>query len=98
VSPEVVTLLLVCCAASIAHWIIARFTDFGPRSMRGAIIHVVAAIVLIVVLLSPVMDALGASGIPGALYVQLFGVALPLLVYAFLGGGWVTKVALGLLR
>jgi hypothetical protein len=28
----------------------------------------------------------------------VFGVALPLLVYAFLSGGWATRVALGLLR
>ena len=35
------------------------------------------------------MDAIGASGIPAAAYVELFGVALPLFVYAFLSGGWV---------
>ena len=39
-----------------------------------------------------------ALAIPGATYLQVFGVALPLLVYAFLSGGWVTRVALGMLR
>jgi VIT1/CCC1 family predicted Fe2+/Mn2+ transporter len=27
-----------------------------------------------------------------------FGVALPLFVYAFLSGGWVTRLSMGLLR
>ena len=97
-SPEAFTLVLVCCAASVALWIIARFTDFGPRSIKGAIVHVVAAMVLLTVLLPPVIHAVGESGIPGAMYVQMFGVALPLFVYTFLSGGWVTRVALGLLR
>ncbi len=97
-SPEAFTVVLVCCAASLALWTIARFTDFGPRSMTGAIIHTVAAIVLLKALLPPVIDAVGASAIPGATYVQVFGVALPLFFYAFLSGGWATRVALGLLR
>jgi hypothetical protein len=98
VSPEAFTLLLVCGAASLALWIIARHADFGPRSVAGAIVHVVAAMVLLTVLLPPAIDAVGASGIPAATYVQVFGVALPLFVYAFLSGGWVTRAAIGLLR
>jgi hypothetical protein len=98
VSPHAFTLLLVCGAASLALWIIARYTDFGPRSVAGAIVHVVASMVLLTVLLPPAIDAVDASGIPAATYVQVFGVALPLFVYAFLSGGWVTRAALGLLR
>jgi hypothetical protein len=98
VSAEAFTLVLVCCAASLALWIIARFTDFGPRSIGRAIVHVVVAVVLLKMLLPPVINAVGATDIPGATYVQVFGVALPLLVYAFLSGGWVTRVALGQLR
>jgi hypothetical protein len=64
----------------------------------GAIAHVVAAIVLLRVVLPPVIDAVGESGLPAATYVQVFGVALPLFVYAFLSGGWVTRAAIGLLR
>jgi hypothetical protein len=98
VSAQAFTALLVCGAASLALWVIARFTDFGPRSVRGAAVHVVAAIVLLTVLLSPAFDAVDAIGIPTTTYVQVFGVALPLLVYAFLSGGWVTRAAIGLLR
>ena len=53
---------------------------------------------LLRVVLPPVIDAVGASGVPGAMYVQIFGVAIPLLAYAFLSGGWVARVALGMLR
>ena len=91
-------LLLVCGAASLALWIIARYTGFGPRTIAGAIVHVVAAMVLLRVLLPQAIDAVGESGLPAATYVQVFGVALPLFVYAFLSGGWVARVALGLLR
>ena len=91
-------LLLTCGAALLALWIIARFTSFGPRSVGWAAAHVVVAIVLLTVLLPPAIDAVGASGIPAATYFQVFGVALPLFVYAFLSGGWVTRAAIDLLR
>ena len=97
-SPEAFAALLVCGAGVLALWVIARYTDFGPRSVAAAIVHVVAAIVLLTVLLPPAFDVVDAIGIPASTYVQVFGVALPLLVYAFLSGGWVAKVALGLLR
>ena len=97
-SAEAFTGLLVCGAGALALWIIARYTTFGPHSIKGAIVHVVAAMVLLKLLLPPVIDAVGGLGIPGAAYLQVFGVALPLLVYAFLSGGWVTRVALGMLR
>jgi hypothetical protein len=87
-------LALVCGAALLALWIIARFTNFGPRSVIWAIVHVVAACVLLRVVRFP-LAAIGGSGIPAAAYVQLFGVALPLFVYGFLSGGWVGRAALG---
>ena len=82
----------------LALWIIARFTSFGPRSVGWAAAHVVAAVVLLTLVLPPAMDAVGTSGIPAATYVQVFGVALPLFIYAFLSGGWVARAAIGLLR
>ena len=95
-SPEAFTALLVCGAGALALWVIARYTDFGPRSIAGAIVHVVAAMVLLTVLLPTAIDAVDAIGIPASTYVQVFGVALPLFVYAFLSGGWVTRAAIGL--
>ena len=89
-------LAIVCGAALLALWIIVRFTSFGPRSVAWAIVHVIAACILLHLVRFP-MAAIGATGIPAAPYVQLFGVALPLFIYAFLSGGWVGRAALGLL-
>jgi hypothetical protein len=88
---------MTCGAALLAFWIIARYTNFGPRSVGWAIVHVVIACVVLR-LLPLALDAIRGSGIPAVAYVELFGVALPLFVYAFLSGGWVGRAALGLLR
>ena len=86
-------LALVCGGALLALWIIARFTNFGPRSIAWAIVHVIAACVLLRLARFP-LAAVGGSGIPEAAYVQLFGVALPLFIYGFLSGGWIGRAAL----
>jgi hypothetical protein len=54
--------------------------------------------VLLQLLLPAAFNAITASGVPAAIYFQIFGVALPLLVYAFLTGGWTARAAMGLLR
>ena len=90
-------LTLTCGAALLAFWIMVRYTNFGPQSVVWAVVHVVIACVVLR-LLPSALDALRDSGIPAVAYVELFGVALPLLVYAFLTGGWVGRAALGLLR
>jgi hypothetical protein len=86
-------LVLTCGAALLALWILARFTSFGPRSIPVAVVHVVVAMVLLKLALPPALDAVGS--LPAAPYVKVFGVALPLFVYAFLSGGWVTRLAIG---
>jgi hypothetical protein len=91
-------LVMTCGAAVLALWIIARFAGFGPRSFRGALAHVVAAMILLRLVLPTALDAIGTSGLPAAPYIQLFGLALPLFVYAFLSGGWVTRLAVGQMR
>jgi hypothetical protein len=98
VSPTAFGIMLAAGAAVLALWIILRFTNFGPRTIAWAVGHAVIACVLLQVLLPPAFDAVGASGLPAALYFQVFGVALPLLVYAFLSGGWTARLAMGLLR
>ena len=97
-SDEAFTLVLTVAAAALALWIMVRFTDFGPRSIIGGIVHVVVAMVMLRLVLPPALDAVGHSGLPASVYLQIFGLALPMLVYAFLSGGWVTRAAIGLLR
>jgi hypothetical protein len=88
---------LVICAALLAIWIMARYSGFGPRSVFWAIVNVIVAMLLL--RLVPVgFDAIGTLNIPAVIYVQVFGLVLPLLVYGFLAGGWMTRTALGLLR
>jgi hypothetical protein len=88
---------LTCGAAMLALWIMARYTDFGPRSIVWAVVHVVIACVVLR-LLPVALDAIRGSGIPAVAYVEVFGIALPLFVYAFLSGAWVGRAALGMLR
>jgi hypothetical protein len=97
VSVHAFVLTLTCGAALLALWVMARYTNFGPRSVGWAIVHVVIACVVLQ-LLPFALDAVRATGIPAVAYFELFGVALPLFVYAFLSGGWVGRAALGLLR
>ena len=84
-------------SAALALWILARYVNFGPRRLVWAIIHVVAAMALLQFVSVP-LDLVNASGLPAARFVCAFGIALPLFVYAFLSGGWVTRLSVGLLR
>ena len=90
-------LVLTCGAALLALWILARFTNFGPQTIFWAIVHVVVAYALLR-LVPFAIHATASSSIPAARYVTVFGLALPLFVYAFLSGGWVTRLAIGMLR
>lgn len=90
-------LVLLGASAALALWILARYSNFGPRSLVWAIVHVVAAMVLLQFVSVP-LGLVNSSGVPAARFLCAFGVALPLFVYAFLSGGWVTKLSMGLLR
>jgi hypothetical protein len=96
-SVQVFVLALVCGSAALALWVLARFTNFGPRTFFWAIAHVLLAMVLLRLVSFP-LHAINAMGLPAAGFIGAFGVALPLFVYAFLSGGWVTRLAIGLLR
>jgi hypothetical protein len=98
VSAPAFTFVLVVGAAVLALWIMLRYSGFGPQTVVRAIVHVVLAMVLLRLLLPVGLDAVEAIGVPAAAYVKVFGVALPLFVYAFLSGGWTTRAAMGLLR
>jgi hypothetical protein len=85
-------------AALLALWLLIRYADFGPRTLVRAVGHTIIACLMLALLLPVAFDAIGTSGLPGVPYVQVFGVALPLLVYAFLAGGWTTRAAIDFLR
>lgn len=84
-------------SAGLAFWILWRLGRFGPRSVVWAIVHTILA--LVALRLIPVVFArLGESGLPGVIYIEIFVIALPALVYAWLSGGWLARAAFGLLR
>lgn len=95
-TPYAFGIALMVAAAGLALWIIARYTTFGPKSIVWALVHAVSACILLR-LIPPILNDIGTSGVRGAPYVEIFAVALPLLVYGFLASGWVAKAALGLL-
>ena len=84
-------------AAVLALWILWRYASLGPKSLFWALVHVIAACVVLrlLPLFFPERDA---GGISVVVYVELFALALPALVYAFVSGGWVARIALGMLR
>lgn len=96
-SVQLFVIALVCGAAALAFWIMARFTSFGPKTLFWAIANVLVAMLLLEVVSIP-LGAIDASSLPAVRFIDAFGVALPLFVYAFLSGGWIARVALGLMR
>jgi hypothetical protein len=96
VSVQAFTYVLLVGAAALALWIVVRFTRFGPQSLLWAGVHVVISYSLL--RLTPVfVGAIEGDGMARRIGVVL-GVALPLFVYTFLSGAWVTRAAMGLLR
>lgn len=79
-------LVLTAGAAVLALWIDARLPRLAPVTMRRVLVHVVFAFV--VMQLIP-----AASTSSAAMYLALFGVALPALVYCFLSAIWFIKLA-----
>jgi hypothetical protein len=98
VSASAFALTLAAGSFLLALWILARFVNFGPSTIAWAVIHAVVACVALLVVLPVAFQAIIASGVPAAIYFEVFGVALPLLVYAFLTGGWTARAAMGMLR
>lgn len=96
-TPQGFGVALIVGSGALAFWILWRYSRFGPRTIFWAVINaVIACLLLRAVPLA--LTHLAASGKRGIEYVEIFAVALPVLVYGFLTGGWVARVALGLLR
>ena len=82
-------LVLTAGAALLALWLDARLPKLAPATMRRVLPHIVLAFVVLQL-------------VPGAtsstmIYVALFGLALPALVYCFLTAVWFIKIAQGML-
>jgi hypothetical protein len=96
-TPQSYGLILIVGSALLAFWILWRYAGFGPKSILWAAVHAVLACVVLRSV-PYALDRIGTSGPETIEYVEIFGIALPALVYGFLSGGWIARVALGLLR
>lgn len=91
------SIVLIVSAALLALWILWRYARFGPKTIFWALIHVVVA--CIVLRLVPfAFSERTTDEVPPVAFLEIFAIALPALVYAFLSGGWLTRIAVGLLR
>src|SRR4051794_17090629 len=90
-------LALMVASALLAFWILWRYAGFGPKSILWAAVNVIVAYAALRTVPFAI-DRIGTSGPTRVEYVEIFGIALPALVYAFLSGGWMARLAVGLLR
>jgi hypothetical protein len=74
-------------AASIALWVEVRFPKLGPERIMGGLVHLLATTAAAQFLV-PVALASATNKL-----LAIFLVAIPALIYAFLTGIWIMKLA-----
>ena len=79
-------------AALLAFWVQYRFPKFAPETVGWAMLHLVATMALCQ-LTHTVFGTLELQ--PLGLMALVFGLALPTLVYAFIAGMWIVRIAQG---
>lgn len=78
-------------SAAVAIWFDVRFPSAAPTEMRGTFLHMVAATVATRTIVPAVFAATGDSKLESL--VAVFGAGFPALVYLFLVGFWMIKLA-----
>jgi len=89
---EMFILCIAVGAGAIALWVDVRFPKLMPWSMRRLLVHIIVAIAIVYVV-GPVMGFVARSGVPAANLASVFCVAFPVLVYEFLVGAWMIRLA-----
>src|SRR4051794_21677217 len=90
-----VQMVLICIAVgagAIALWVDVRFPKLMPWSLRKLLVHLIVAITIVYVV-GPAMGVVSRSGLPAANLASVFCVGFPVLVYEFLVGAWMIKLA-----
>jgi hypothetical protein len=91
-SSETFLLIFALGAAVLALWIFVCLPKLGPTSLTRAFVHVAAAMV-VGAALKPALAGVAESGLPLAVFLAVFGVALPALTYMFVAGAWLIRAA-----
>ena len=76
-------------AFSIALWIDYRLPSLAPKTLIGALAHLFAAMATGNFVVPVVIGAAGDD--PAKVFLGVFGVGFPVLVYLFLAGVWLIK-------
>jgi hypothetical protein len=92
------SVLFIAAAAAVAIWIVVRFPERAPTEFRRAIIHFVVSMVGMYVISPVIQRDLSSLSQPLQLYLSVFGVLLPALVYRMVATIWLLRVATGSLR
>jgi hypothetical protein len=79
-------------SAVVALWITVRFPKLMPWKMAVLLVHLVLAF-LCVYAVAPGMAVVAATGVPSPRITSVFAVAFPVLVYNFLVGTWLIRLA-----
>ena len=87
-SKETFLFFLVIGAASLAFWVAYRFPRLGPARLTSAFMHV-ALTFCVGFALAPTMSLASGAGV----FLAVFAVALPALIYMFLAGIWLLRTA-----
>jgi hypothetical protein len=98
VTVGIFSVLFIAAAAVVAIWIVVRFPAWAPTEFRRALIHFAVSMIGMY-LISPILQHdLASLPQPLQLYLSLFGVLLPALVYRFMATIWLLRLATGSLR
>ena len=79
-------------SAVVALWLSVRFPKLMPWKMATLLVHLVLAF-LCVYAVGPGMAVVSASSVPSPRLASVFAVAFPVLVYNFLVGTWLIRLA-----
>jgi hypothetical protein len=94
----VFSVLFIAAAAAVAVWLVVRFPERAPTEFRRAMIHFGVSMVGMY-LISPILQHdLEAVSQPFRLYLSLFVVLLPALIYRMVATIWLLRLASGSMR
>jgi hypothetical protein len=85
-------------AGAIALWFDARFRSLAPASIRAALLHVGAALVIGQLAVPGAMQVVTDETAAALVLTMTFGVAFPGLTYSLLASIWVIRTLQGGLR
>jgi hypothetical protein len=94
VTPHTLIMFVAIGMALNAIWLHVRFPTLAPQTLRAAILHMIAALVLLE--LAPVAIRLGLAS-DTQLLLALVGVAFPALIYVFVASLWMIRLFHGMM-